>query len=284
MHLSKLAIRNFRRLRNVVIDLASDISIFVGANNSGKTSVGHALQLFTGSGRFNIHDFSAELWTDIVAFGDGAGEAGLPSMEIDVWFEIGPDDVHRVIDLLPSLAWEGRLVGMRVAYVPSNAAVTLARYVEVRQRVLDAVVKGEDGVPVFDPSPRNLREFLRDRLHDEYELRYFVLDPARFDAKMAAEDGYDPVSLTGRDRSGREILNGLLHIDFLNAQRHLSDSPGGSRAEDLSRVLSRFYGRNLEQKGEDTEALRALAASEVSLNEHLERVFEPTLKSLSKLG
>lgn len=107
MHLSKLAIRNFRRLRNVVIDLASDISIFVGANNSGKTSVGHALQLFTGSGRFNIHDFSAELWTDIVAFGDGAGEAGLPSMEIDVWFEIGPDDVHRVIDLLPSLAWEG---------------------------------------------------------------------------------------------------------------------------------------------------------------------------------
>lgn len=284
MHLKKLAVRNFRRLRNVVIDLASDISIFVGANNSGKTSVGHALQLFTGSGRFNIHDFSAELWADIVAFGEGDGEASLPTMEIDVWFEIGPDDVHRVIDLLPSLAWEGKLVGMRVAYAPTNPAATHARYVEVRQRVLDAVAKGEDGAPAFDPSPRNLREFLRDRLHDEYELRYFVLDPARFDAKMVAEAGYDPATLTGRDRSGREILNGLLHIDFLNAQRHLSDGPGGSRAEDLSRVLSRFYGRNLEQKGEDIEALRALAASEVSLNEHLERVFEPTLKSLSKLG
>ncbi|WP_186087924.1 ATP-dependent nuclease [Burkholderia gladioli] len=284
MHLKKLAVRNFRRLRNVVIDLASDISIFVGANNSGKTSVGHALQLFTGSGRFNIHDFSAELWADIVAFGEGDGEASLPTMEIDVWFEIGPDDVHRVIDLLPSLAWEGKLVGMRVAYAPTNPAATHARYVEVRRRVLDAVAKGEDGAPAFDPSPRNLREFLRDRLHDEYELRYFVLDPARFDAKMVAEAGYDPATLTGRDRSGREILNGLLHIDFLNAQRHLSDSPGGSRAEDLSRVLSRFYGRNLEQKGEDVEALRALAASEVSLNAHLERVFEPTLKSLSKLG
>lgn len=288
MHLKKLVVRNFRRLRNVVIDLASDISIFVGANNSGKTSVGHALQLFTGGGRFNIHDFSAELWTDIVAFGEGEGggegEASLPKMEIDIWFEIGPDDVHRVIDLLPSLAWEGTLVGMRVAYMPRNPAETRARYVEVRQRVLDAVAKDEVGASVFDPSPRNLREFLRDRLHDEYELRHFVLNPARFDANMVAEDGYDPASLTGRDRSGREILNGLLHIDFLNAQRHLSDSPGGSRAEDLSHVLSRFYGRNLEQKGEDIEALRALAASEVSLNEHLERVFEPTLKSLSKLG
>ena len=77
MHLKKLAVRNFRRLRNVVIDLASDISIFVGANNSGKTSVGHALQLFTGSGRFNIHDFSADLWADIVAFGEGDDEASL---------------------------------------------------------------------------------------------------------------------------------------------------------------------------------------------------------------
>jgi predicted ATP-dependent endonuclease of OLD family len=284
MHLKKLVVRNFRRLRNVVIDLASDISIFVGANNSGKTSVGHALQLFTGGGRFNIHDFSAELWTDIVAFGEGEGEASLPKMEIDIWLEIGPDDVHRAIDLLPSLAWEGTLVGMRVAYLPRNPAETRVRYAEVRQRVLDSVAKDDDGAPVFDPSPRNLREFLRDRLHDEYELRHFVLDPARFDANMVAEDGYDPAFLTGRDRSGREILNGLLHIDFLNAQRHLSDSPGGSRAEDLSHVLSRFYGRNLEQKGEDIEALRALAASEVSLNEHLERVFEPTLKSLSKLG
>lgn len=284
MYLRKVAIRNFRRLRNVVIDLASDISIFVGANNSGKTSVGHALQLFTGRGRFNIHDFSAELWPAIVAFGEGGEGGALPKMEIDIWFEIGPGDVHRVIDLLPSLAWEGTLVGMRVAYVPSNPLATHARYVEVRQRALDAVRKGDDGVPVFDPAPRNLREFLRDRLHDEYELRYFVLDPVRFDANMVAEDGYEPAMLVGRDRSGRDILNSLVHIDYLNAQRHLSDNPGGSRAEDLSRVLSRFYGRNLEQKGEDIEALRALAASEVSLNEHLERVFEPTLKSLSKLG
>ncbi|PTB17388.1 ATP-dependent endonuclease [Trinickia symbiotica] len=286
MHLKKLVVRNFRRLRNVVIDLASDISIFVGANNSGKTSVGHALQLFTGVGRFNIHDFSAELWAEIVAFGESGeeGDASLPKMEIDIWLEIGPDDVHRVIDLLPSLAWESTLVGMRVAYVPRNPAETRTRYAEVRQRALDAVAKNDDGAPVFDPSPHNLREFLRDRLHDEYELRHFVLDPARFDANMVAEVGYHPASVSGRERSGREILNGLLRIDFLNAQRHLSDSPGGSRAEDLSHVLSRFYGRNLEQKGEDIEALRALAASEVSLNEHLERVFEPTLKSLSKLG
>lgn len=195
MHLKKLAIRNFRRLRDVVIDLASDISIFVGANNSGKTSVGHALQLFTGKGRFNIHDFSADLWTEIVAFGEGDGNASLPSMEMDIWFEIGPNDVHRVIDLLPSLTWQGTLVGMRVVYAPIDPTATRTRYVDLRQRALEAVAKGDDGEPAFDPSPRNLREFLRDRLNDEFELRHFVLDPMRFDASMVAEEGYSPALL-----------------------------------------------------------------------------------------
>jgi predicted ATP-dependent endonuclease of OLD family len=284
MHLKKLAVRNFRRLQDVVIDLASDISIFVGANNSGKTSVGHALQLFTGHGRFNIHDFSAELWPGIIAFGAGEEGATLPTVEVDIWLEIGAEDVHRVIDLLPSLSWDSTLVGMRVAYAPVDSEATRGRYTEARQRALAAVDKDEHDVPVFDPAPRHLRDYLRDHLNDEYELRYFVLDPAKFDANMVAEAGYVPALLAGRDRSGREILNGILRIDFLNAQRHLSDSPGGARAEDLSRVLSRFYSRNLEQKGEDLDALRALAASEVSLNEHLERVFEPTLRSLAKLG
>ena len=209
----------------------------------------------------------------------------MPSIEVDIWLEIGDDDVHRVIDLLPSLAWESKLVGMRVVFAPADPEATRTRYQEARQRALAAVAptEGEDA-PAFDPSPRNLQEYLRDALKDEYELQHYVLDPAKFDPGMVAEAGYTPAPLTGRDRSGREILNGLLQIDFLHAQRHLSDSPGGARAEDLSRVLSRFYGRNLEQKGEDLHALRALAESEVSLNEHLERVFEPTLKSLSKLG
>lgn len=284
MHLRKLAVRNFRRLQDVVIDFASDISIFVGANNSGKTSVGRALQLFTGHGRFDIHDFSAELWSSIVAFGAGGDGETLPTMEVDIWLEIGAEDVHRAIDLLPSLDWDSTLVGMRVAYAPIDPDATRARFNEARERALSAVEKDEDDVPVFDPAPRHLRDYLRDNLNDEYELCYFVLDPARFDANMVAEAGYAPASLAGRDRSGREILNSILRIDFLDAQRHLSDSSGGGRAEDLSRVLSRFYGRNLEQKGDDLDAIRALSESEVALNQHLERVFEPTMKSLAKLG
>lgn len=284
MHLKKLSIRNFRRLSNVVIDLASDISIFVGANNSGKTSVGHALQLFTGRGKFSVHDFSADQWPQIVAFGEREVDAALPSIEIDIWLEVEADDIHRVVDLLPSLAWEGGQVGIRVVFQPIDPDATRARYTETRQRALEAMLPQDGEALAFDPSPRNLQEYLRDRLNDEYELCHFVLDPRRFDLAMVAEPGYRPKQLTGRGRTGAKILENLLRIDFLHAQRHLSDLPGSARAENLSRVLSRFYDRNLEQRGEDLTALRALAESEVLLNEHLERVFAPTLSSLAQLG
>lgn len=51
MHVETVWIRNFRRLQDVRIDLASDISIFVGANNSGKTAAAHALQLFAAASK-----------------------------------------------------------------------------------------------------------------------------------------------------------------------------------------------------------------------------------------
>jgi len=38
VHIEAIRIRNSRRLKDVRIDFASDISIFVGANNGGKTS------------------------------------------------------------------------------------------------------------------------------------------------------------------------------------------------------------------------------------------------------
>lgn len=286
MHIESLKIRNFRRLRDVKIDLARDISIFVGANNSGKTSASQALQLFMAASRdrFAIHDFSADCWTDINAFGEGHAGAVLPAISLDIWFHVEAGDLHRVVDLLPSLAWEGTLVGLRVEFAAADEAALLAKFREVSDQAR-AMAARDVQVPGYQPAPRTLRDYLDDNLGREFELRYYVLDHARFDEDLRAQDGYEPLSLTpDKGRTGRDILHSLLRVDFLHAQRHLSDNAGGSRAEDLSRCLSRFYERNLEKRGNDHNAIRALSESEAMLNEHLRRVFEPTLARLADLG
>lgn len=287
MHVHALRIKNFRRLKDVRIDLNSDISIFVGANNSGKTSTAQALQLFTSASRerFSIHDFNSACWGEIDAFGDQEEGAKLPAISIDIWFHVEAADLHRVIDLLPSLNWEGSLVGLRVEFAASDEGALLARFHEARAKARENIQLGQNGGADYHPSPRNLCEYLADNLKREFEHRYYVLDQVRLDASLVEETNYNPLQIIlSNGRGGKEVLNSLLRVDFLNAQRHLSDSAEGSRAEDLSRCLSRFYERNLEKCGDDYDAMRALAESEAMLNKHLARVFEPTLQSLADLN
>ncbi len=110
------------------------------------------------------------------------------------------------------------------------------------------------------PWPKCLTDYLEKELPREFEFRYFVLDRAQFNHSYEPNNGYEPVPLGG-DQSGAAVLKSLIKVDNLSAQRHLADPQAGGaagRAEDLSRRLSRFYQRNLEQHAEDHSALKAL--------------------------
>lgn len=287
MHIRTLQIRNFRRLRNVKIELNPDISIFVGANNSGKTSAAQALHLFTAASKdhFSIHDFNVDCWSAINRFGERIAGSTLPTISVDIWFHVEAADLHRVMDLLPSLDWRGTLVGLRIEYCAADEASLLARFREALAKAQANIRVGHNGSVDYHPLPRTLCEYLDENLRREFDFRYYVLDHARFDASLVEEAGYLPLRINQNNgRGGKEVLNSLLRVDFLNAQRHLSDSADGSRAEDLSRRMSRFYERNLEKCGDDYDAIQALAESESMLNNHLARVFEPTLRSLAELN
>ena len=289
MFIQTIKIRNYRRLVDVKIDLDREISIFVGANNSGKTSVAHAMHFFVGGvrDRVNFHDISACRWSDIDAFQAGQADAALPVMSVDLWFRVEQADLHRVIDLLPNLEWQGAMVGIRIAFAPRSEDETLARFQERHAQAQGAVANLEtpEGEEPYVAPPRTLREFLEDELKREYEFKYYVLDEALFNDALEPNEGYEPQELLrDQGRTGKDIVNSLIKVDFLHAQRHLSDSEGGSRSEELSRHLSRYYQRNLERHGDDYNAIRALADSEILLNQHLEQVFADTLQRLAQLG
>jgi len=289
MYLSTIRLRNYRRLADVKIDLDREISIFVGANNSGKTSVAHAMHFFVAGARdrFSFHDISASRWNDVDAFEAGQEGVSLPILSIDLWFTVEPADLHRVIDLLPNLHWQGAKVGVRIAFGPRNQDETLVRFRERHERAQEAVADLErpEGEEPYIAPPRSLREFLEEQIQKEYEFKYFVLDETQFNDDLEPNEGYEPQELLrDQGRTGKDIVNSLVKVDFLHAQRHLSDSEGGSRSEELSRHLSRYYQRNLERHGDDYNAIRALAESETLLNQHLENVFSDTLGRLAQLA
>ena len=76
MRVRSIDIQNFRKLHSVRIDLADETTLFVGANNSGKTTVMVALRRFLADGRgFSIRDFTlSNIWA-VNAIGE-SWEAG----------------------------------------------------------------------------------------------------------------------------------------------------------------------------------------------------------------
>lgn len=286
MHVYTLRLKNFRRLRDARIDLDKDISIFVGANNSGKTSAAQAIAMFLGeeSESFTIHDFAAETWAAMNAFGSATPDALLPTISLDLWLAVEEADLYHVVDLLPKATPDIKMVGLRVELASNDPAATLTRYKERRDTVLAAMQgngEGADG----DPSPMTMREFLSNNLKREFGLKYYALDRAKFDEDFApiGAGGHQPLG-GGQGRTGKDILSKLIRVDMLYAQRHLSDTAGGARAEDLTKRISRIYARGSADRGSHPESIRALMGAEALFNEHLREVFEPFLKQVGQLG
>lgn len=289
MHLHSLTFKSFRRLKDARIDFSHDLTIFVGANNSGKTSATHAIELFLSGGKdkFTVHDFSAGCWADFENFpAEGAADAKVefPTISLDVWISVDADNLYRVVELLPRAAWEGSLVGLRIEFAAKDAAQTLANFRgKAAEAAKFAKTKEKDGQD-YKPWPRNMRDYLSRELKNEYGLRYFILDEAQLKAETA-DAAYTPKEIIGdAERSGHTVINSLIKVDFLSAQRHLSDGNAQARTEDLSKRLSRYYTRSQKIREEDHNALKALALSEEQLTKHFADVFSDTFKSLRKLG
>jgi predicted ATP-dependent endonuclease of OLD family len=298
VYLHSYRIKNYRRLRDVHIELAFDISIFVGSNNSGKTSATQAITAFVSGtkDKFSLYDFSSACWKSFDKIGEPTAEGvgtpeqpELPSISLDLWFEVTKNDLYLVIPLLPSSLGVGTQVGVRIEFAARNPTELLQKFRASRadaQAKAGALDKGAN--EEYVPWPKNLTDYLKRELLKEFEFKYYVLDRARFDDSHNPQAGYQPLPL-GKEPGGAAVLKSLIKVDNLPAQRHLADpasgtGPGEGRSEDLSKRLSRFYKRNLDQMQEDHSALRALFDSETGLNEHLANVFKKTLDRLSKLG
>jgi len=293
MHLHCVRIRNFRRLKDVLIDFDPEISIFVGANNSGKTSATLALQIFLAGtkGKVAFHDFSVDCWSSFDKFGDFDSTAqqdtpspACPTMSMDIWFSVEDSDLYKVLNFLPSLDWKGSLVGVRVEFSPVDPDKMLERYREAKTKAKPHIQVGTAERNAYHPWPKSLSDYLDRSLSQEFEFRYFVLDQAKFDEDFRENaPDYNPARIAGEKGSGSAILNNLLKVSFLSAQRNLGEESSG-RAENLSRHLASYYRRNLEKVEADYAALGALADSRNKLDIHFKKVFMEILEKIQRLG
>lgn len=102
MKITKIIINNFRLLKNTEIELEEDLSLIIGKNNCGKTSVLSALSKFFGNQKsvvgfyyddLNI-DFQKKLFKCIEKQGQGWKKQKIQGVELYIFIQY--DDIDNL--------------------------------------------------------------------------------------------------------------------------------------------------------------------------------------------
>ncbi|AXK72838.1 ATP-dependent endonuclease [Lysobacter sp. TY2-98] len=319
MHIQYVEVGNFRKLQSVRIDFAERTTVFVGANNSGKTSAMVALRRFLiERDNFSINDLTlchwakfdaaAAAWESADSQDDGEWASVLP--HLDVWLSVPIEQLHYVQKLLPTLDWNGSYIGVRLRYEPKDVEALKAEYLAARTAAAAVMKAAQSAGAIASAStdaehgafalwPRSMMDFLSKRLRSTFEVRAYLLDPAKLvdpvggiASPQLLADGAEPIE--------GDPFKGLIRIDEISAQRGFGFAPKPSKDGDeerelptrsgrkLSSQLRAYYAQHLDPfedpEPKDLEALQALHQAQSEFGKRLATSFASALQELEQIG
>lgn len=307
MKIDFIHIQNFRKLKNCRIDFSDKQTIFVGANNSGKTTAMDSLIWFLKKHeRFTTRDFTLSNWSEINKIGKdwltesdptkvdlsiNKWEVNLPS--IDIWLKVEKNELHYINKLIPTLDWKGGLLGVRLRYEPNNLEDLYKEFLEVSNQssslLSNPLSKNGATEPqsTFSLWPKDMWDFLEKRMSNLFKVKTYLLNPVSALSEI-------PQRLTDMDIPIEgDVFKGLIKIDIVNAQRGFSDansettdiSTGG---KSLSVQLRGYYDKHLNPTlnptQDDVTALQAMHNAKELFDKDLKRSFGSALQELETLN
>lgn len=317
MKISHIDIQNFRKLKTCRVELSDKSTIFVGANNSGKTSAMDALIMFLKKSKrreISTTDITLSNWATINKIAsdwvaNASAEPPKPSdlslniwrpflPAIDVWLNVDELQIHYVSHILPTLDWDGGLLGVRLILEPKELETPEAIYKSYMDAYLAAQGtlaarkstkenKGaNESLSTLALWPTSMRDFLDRKLQDFFSVNAYVLNPAH-----AQSESPQPFTEFMEPLEG-DPFEGLFKIDIINAQRGFSDPNSGEGAANTDRRLSsqlrHYFNEHLDPSdlpdASDLDALEAMEAARTAFDQKLKSSFSVAIGELEGLN
>lgn len=284
MKLSEITIQNFRLLQDarMRLDTTGTTTILVGPNNSGKTSAIEALLAFVHwpPRQLSLNDFALGCRNALAKFEQHvlAPVAPVAPVAAGVGAGLGPDPNPQALpelpllslrlkfdydDTGPDLAVAGELL-MDLEDDSSSITVEIRFAPASPEKLAEAYVNGRDADQTF-------ADYLAATLHDHYKFDLYKLSPDCTKSEKLPDRG---------------ILQRLIRIDVVGAQRHIDDREDGGKATRLSTLLHAHYERRYKVDAPaDYKALeKTLRDQSASLGPQYVKAFDGLMKGLAKFG
>ena len=294
MKINSIHIQNFRKLQSCKIDFSERETIFVGANNSGKTTAMDALMIFLKTKNFKTQDFTLSHWKSLNEVGENWIKADDLKEEdksvklleqylpiLDLWFEVENSELHYVSHIIPTLDWKGGLLGIRLRFEPKDMDELIKEFITLYNKSNKlSQDKGKD----FKLWPKTFWDFCEHKLNAHFTIKTYLLDPNKYDEQQELLD--NNIALEG------DVLKGLIKIDIINAQRGFSDANSetveSNSSRNLSSQLRAYYDKHLnptlEPTEKDIDALESINNAQDDFDKNLKESFKTSLSELEGLN
>lgn len=298
MRILSTYIQNFRKLKQCHIDFSKTTTLFVGPNNSGKTTAMDALGKFLAGREFVFSDFTISNRTAINSIGEEwvIEDCKMPEdllkwdslvPILDVWIEVEPSEIHYVTSIIPTLKWRGGKLGVRLTFLPKDISKLFTEYREAFNAARTTEAAGNaEGTSSITLYPKNLCDFVEKKLAAYFSIKSYILDPTLSETELPQITPYSMECISDNP------LKGIIRIDMIDAQRGFSDpgsTDGGDRSRNqLSSQIRSYYDKHLDPEKlptpEDLEMLKAAEEARCIFDRNLANKFSPAIVELEGLG
>ena len=233
MKIFKIEIENFRLLKNLVIDLENELSLIIGKNNTGKTSILLALEKFLNSpSKFTFDDFNIEFKQElkrIIEAENNIAENDYKDYGIKLKLFINydeEDDLSNISSVMMDLNPENNVIVLGFEY-----SLNYINYGKIRNEYIDFQKKEKKKKSENEKyQEKNTFEFIKQNLH-YFKPRKYSFD---YDKSSGKEIEANFIDLESEKISIKEIVN----FKYISARRDVSNKDPDKT---LSSQTSRIY-------------------------------------------
>ncbi|ARD48490.1 ATP-dependent endonuclease [Sporosarcina sp. P33] len=312
MRIKSIQIKNFKKLKDVSINLSEEQSIFVGANNSGKTSAMEAISKFLKrKSQIGFYDFTIYNWQKINAsfekiqdlkikleqstdenelaeiqseYDDAEQDLKslLPSMKIVISIE--ESELQKVIEIIPSIEKDLSEVSVFFRFEPEDYEKLFKEYIEARKRInqMSKIIDGHSEKAEIEKAvekqwPMNFQDFLKGegQLKNNFKIQAYLANPAEDEDEFPCDES---TALEGNP------LKNIIKVDEIYAQRGLSDKDDDENIKKIKKLSKQFtnYYKKFDMKTDIDQGVIDLINANFKAERNMENQLDKTLTTLVK--
>ena len=266
MKISKIEVKNYRLLKNFSIDLEDKLSLVVGKNNCGKSSLLSVMDKFLNSSSFSFDDFNLDYKEKLKQL----IEDSLPNEEkykqkgIALKFFIEyteKDNLANVSKLMMDLDPKNNNIELLFEYILTFDQLKVLKndYSEFKEKEKEKT------------KPKDLDFFLKENHKKYFKLFKKSIDPS--DNKNFIDIEKEKISL-------KEIIS----YEYIKANRDVSNKEADKSLSSLSASIYEKIEADDDHQSKIDKFKEELYSTDDSLNKIYENIFESSIEKVRKLG